>query len=92
MPVGGTVHLHCTDTAAHVSEGADDRSAVGGEWFVSDLTPSGATSPATTSRATSPSRERLDLVLWLWSRDAGPVEIIGDSAVAERFRYYTDLR
>ena len=32
-----------------------------------------------------------DLLLWLWRRDAGPVEILGDVAVAERFRSFPDL-
>ena len=32
-----------------------------------------------------------DLLLWLWRREAGPVEILGDTAVAERFRTFPDL-
>jgi hypothetical protein len=27
--------------------------------------------------------------MWLWGRDARPVEIIGDEDVAQRFRDYT---
>ncbi len=27
-----------------------------------------------------------DLLLWLWGRDAGPVEILGDEALAADFR------
>ncbi len=91
--VGGTVHLHCTDTGTSVSEGADDRSAVGGEWFVSELSPSGATFTCEHAKGDVAVRGRAaDLQLWLWKREAGPVDIIGDEAVAERFRYYTDLR
>ena len=33
-----------------------------------------------------------DLLLWLWKREAGRIEILGDAAVADRFRNYTDLR
>ena len=92
-PVGGTVHLHCTDTAAHVAEGADDRSAVGGEWFVSDLTPAGATFTREHRKGDVAIRGRAaDLVLWLWKRYHGSVEILGDAGMAERFRSYTDLR
>ena len=27
-----------------------------------------------------------DLLLWLWGRDAGPVEILGDTDLTDRFR------
>ena len=33
-----------------------------------------------------------DVLLWLWRRDGRPVEILGDAAVAERFRAFSNLR
>ncbi|TFH17726.1 MAG: maleylpyruvate isomerase family mycothiol-dependent enzyme [Acidimicrobiales bacterium] len=92
-PVAGTVHLHCTDTESHVAEGADDRSAVGGEWFVTNLGADGASFTREHAKGDVAIRGRAnDLLLWLWKRGAGPVEILGDAAVADRFRNYTDLR
>ncbi len=32
-----------------------------------------------------------DLLLWLWRRDAGAVDVVGDAAVAERFRAFPTL-
>jgi uncharacterized protein (TIGR03083 family) len=90
--VGGSVHLHCTDTDHHVAEGADDRSAVGGEWLVSTLDPTGATFSREHAKGDAAVRGRShDLLMWLWRRDAGPVEIIGDRYVADRFRAYSPL-
>jgi uncharacterized protein (TIGR03083 family) len=92
-PIGGTVHLHCTDTDLDIAEGADDRSIVGGEWFVSELSASGATFTREHRKGDVAIRGRAnDLLLWLWGRDAGPVEILGDADVAERFRTFSDLR
>ena len=80
-PVGGTVHLHCTDTDA------------GGEFFVSELDASGATFTREHAKGDTAIRGRAtDLLLWLWKRDAGPIEILGDDTVAVRFRSFTDLR
>jgi uncharacterized protein (TIGR03083 family) len=77
-PVGGTVHLHCIDTA--------------GEWLVTALDASGATFTREHAKGDCAVRGRAgDLVLWLWGRDAGPVEVIGDATVAARFRAFSDL-
>ena len=84
-PVGGTVHVHCTDVP--------DGSAVGGEWLVTGLDANGATFTREHAKGDAAVRGRAaDLLLWLWKRDAGPVEILGDEAVAHRFRSFTDLR
>jgi len=89
---GGTVHLHCTDTDDDVTEGSDDRSRVGGEWLVSSLDASGATFTREHAKGDAAVRGRAnDLLLWLWRREAGPVEILGDAAVAERFRAFPHL-
>ncbi len=91
-PVNGTVHLHCTDTDAEITEGADDRSAANGEWLVSRLDESGIDFTREHAKGDAAIRGRAnDLLLWLWGREAGPVEILGDTAVAERFRAFPDL-
>ena len=91
-PVGGSVHLHCTDTGAHDAEGADDRAAVGGEWLVGHLDAWGATFTREHAKGDAAIRGTAeDLLLWLWRRDAGPVEILGDTGVAERFRAFSPL-
>jgi uncharacterized protein (TIGR03083 family) len=91
-PVGGSVHLHCTDTDSDVVEGSDDRSRVHGEWLVRRLDDSGIDVTREHAKADAAVRGRAnDLLLWLWRRDAGPVEILGDAAVAERFRSYPAL-
>jgi uncharacterized protein (TIGR03083 family) len=91
-PVGGTVHLHCTDTHSEVSEGSDDRAAVAGEWLVSRLDESGIDVTREHAKGDAAIRGRAcDLLLWLWRRDAGPVEILGDAGVAERFRAFPAL-
>jgi uncharacterized protein (TIGR03083 family) len=91
-PVGGTVHLHCTDTDSDVVEGSDDRSAVNGEWMVTRLDESGIAFSREHAKGDAAIRGRAgDLLLWLWRRDAGPVEILGDTGVAERFRAFPDL-
>ena len=91
-PVGGSVHLHCTDTDARVAEGSDDRSLVNGEWLVKRLDGSGIDFTREHAKGDAAVRGKAnDLLLWLWRREAGPVEILGDSAVADRFRAFADL-
>lgn len=89
-PVGGSVHLHCTDTDIDIAEGADDRSRVNGEWLVSDIDASGATFTREHAKGDAAVRGRAhDLLMWVWGRDAGPVEILGDVDVATRFRAFS---
>lgn len=91
-PVGGTVHLHCTDTDSEVSEGADDRSRAIGEWMVTRLDETGIEFTRAHAKGDAAVRGRADdLLLWLWRRDAGEVEILGDVGVAERFRAFPAL-
>jgi uncharacterized protein (TIGR03083 family) len=91
-PVGGTVHLHCTDTGSDVTEGSDDRAAVTGEWLVTRLDESGIDFTREHAKGDAAVRGRAgDLLLWLWRREAGPVEILGDIGVAERFRAFPAL-
>lgn len=97
-PVDGTVHLHCTDTEldtdadADADEGSDDRAAVTGEWLVSRLDESGIEFTREHAKGDAAVRASAnDLLLWLWRRAAGPVEILGDTAVAERFRSFPAL-
>ncbi|MGB0114127.1 MAG: maleylpyruvate isomerase family mycothiol-dependent enzyme [Ilumatobacteraceae bacterium] len=91
-PVGGSVHLHCTDIDEHHAEGSDDRTKAGGEWLVSSVDASGATLTREHAKGDAAVRGRAhDLLLWLWRRDGDPVEIIGDTEVAERFRAFADL-
>jgi len=92
VPIDGTVHLHCTDTGADVDEGSDDRSLVGGEWLVQHLDESGIEFTREHAKGDAAVRGTAnDLLLWLWGREAGPVEILGDTAVAERFRAFPAL-
>ncbi len=99
-PVGGTVHLHCTDTATatdtdtdtDTDEGGDHRAGVTGEWLVSRLDESGIEFTREHAKGDAAVRGSADdLLLWLWRREAGPVEILGDVAVAERFRAFPSL-
>jgi uncharacterized protein (TIGR03083 family) len=88
-PLAGTVHLHCIDTDTDVDEGSDDRSRVGGEWLVTALDASGATFSREHAKGDVAIRGRAsDLLLWLWGRDAGPLEFYGDESLAETFRTY----
>jgi uncharacterized protein (TIGR03083 family) len=90
--VGGSVHLHCTDTDRDLAEGTDNRSAAGGEWLVSNLDESGATFTREHAKGDAAVRGRAhDLLMWVWRRDAGRVEILGDEGVAHRFREFTAL-
>ncbi len=91
-PVDGSVHLHCTDTSSDVNEGADDRSAVNGEWLVRRLDDTGIEFSREHAKGDAAVRGRAnDLLLWLWRREAGGVEILGDTGVAERFRAFPAL-
>ena len=86
-PVGSTVHIHCTDTDVDVAEGTDDRSLVDGEWMITDLTTSGATFTREHAKGDVAIRGKAaDVLLWLWGREAGSLEFLGDPDVAERFR------
>jgi uncharacterized protein (TIGR03083 family) len=74
----GTVHLHCTDTA--------------GEWFVSKLDADGIDFTREHAKGDAAIRGRAsDLLLWLWRRDARPVDIVGDAALAARFQQLSRL-
>ncbi|HSL75296.1 MAG TPA: maleylpyruvate isomerase family mycothiol-dependent enzyme [Ilumatobacteraceae bacterium] len=78
--LGGTVHLHCTD---------DQLPAHSGEWLVTALDASGVTFLREHAKGDVAVRGRAsDLLLWLWGRDAGPVEMFGDADLAETFRRY----
>ena len=91
-PVGGTVHLHCTDTDAVVAEGSDRREAAGGEWLVTRLENGRCDVVREHAKGDAAIRGRAhDLLLWCWGRTDGPVEILGDAAVAERFRAFANL-
>ena len=87
MKVGGTVHLHCTDTTA------DD--VAGGEWYVSAVKEPGCTFTREHRKGDAAVRGRAhDLQMWLWRRNGHRpegVEIIGDDVVARRFRAFSDL-
>ncbi|WP_420452781.1 maleylpyruvate isomerase family mycothiol-dependent enzyme [Ilumatobacter sp.] len=81
---GGTVHLHCTDT--------DAGDVAGGEWYVSSLKEPSCTFTREHRKADAAVRGRAHEVLaWLWRRETDGIEILGDDAVARRFRAYTDL-
>jgi uncharacterized protein (TIGR03083 family) len=80
---GGTVHLHCTDTA---------ELGVGGEWYVSSLKEPSCTFTREHRKGDVAVRGRAhDLLMWLWRRSTDGVEVIGDEKVARRFRAYTAL-
>lgn len=91
-PVDGTVHLHCTDIDTDDHADADDRPSAAGEWLVTRLDEQGIDFTREHAKGDAAVRGRSnDLLMWLWRRDAGPVEIIGDVAVAERFRAFPAL-
>jgi uncharacterized protein (TIGR03083 family) len=84
LKVGGTVHLHCTDT--------DENNVAGGEWYVSSLKEPSCTFTREHRKGDAAVRGRAhDLLMWLWRRGDAGVEVIGDEKVARRFRAYTDL-
>jgi uncharacterized protein (TIGR03083 family) len=73
----GSVHLHATDTE--------------GEWLV---TATGDQLRASRGHARGDAAARApaaDLLLLLWRRDHGPVEVHGDQAVLDRLLAHTDL-
>jgi uncharacterized protein (TIGR03083 family) len=76
--LGGTVHLHCTDTA--------------GEWFISSLTSEGISFTREHTKGDVAIRGKAsDLLLWIWRRDAGAVDIVGDAELAAKFRGASNL-
>jgi uncharacterized protein (TIGR03083 family) len=88
LPVNGSVHLHCTDTVSH----QHDAPAVNGEWLVARLDESGIEFTREHAKGDAAVRGTAnDLLLWLWRREAGPVDILGDPEVANRFRAFPDL-
>lgn len=90
--VGGSVHLHCTDIDDHVAEGSDDRTAAVGEWLVTTLDANGVSFTREHAKGDAAVRgSSHDLLMWLWRRPTDGVEIIGDAAVAERFRAFSKL-
>ena len=81
-PVGGSVHLHCTDNG----------SAANGEWLVTRVDETGIDFTREHAKGDAAVRGRAnDLLLWLWRRDAGAVEVLGDAGVADRFRAFPAL-
>ena len=79
QPVGGSVHLHCTDVAGEwtVRESADGKQVVTREHAKGDAALRGPAS---------------DLLLALWRRTGiASVDVVGDRAVAERFIAHTSL-
>ncbi len=100
MKVGGTVHLHCTDTTdteeATTGEATTGKSDTpGGEWFVSSVKEPNCTFTREHRKGDAAIRGHShDLLLWLWRRNGEKptgVEIIGNEVVARRFRAYSDL-
>lgn len=80
-PLAGTVHLHCTDTS--------EAAPAAGEWLITSLDRTGATFSRQHAKGDVAVRGRSsDLLLWVWGRTAGPVEIFGDAELAEEFRTY----
>lgn len=104
-PVGGTVHLHCTDTVGrdddHSGHGGHGGHGAGrpggepevvGEWLVTTLDERGATFTREHAKGDAAVRGPAhDLLLWVWRRPGRMVEIIGDTGVAERFQAYSKL-
>lgn len=90
VPVGGTVHLHCTDLGDHHAEGSDDRALAPGEWLVTSLDGGVATFTREHAKGDAAVRGRAhDLLMWCWRRDGGPVDIFGDVDVARRFQAFS---
>ncbi len=76
-PLDGSVHLHATD-----AEGEWLVTAAGGQLRFSR----GHAKGDATARAAA-----ADLLLLLWRRGHGPVEVLGDQAVLDRLLAHTDL-
>lgn len=87
MKVGGTVHLHCTDTT--------DADTAGGEWFVSSVKEPTCTFTREHRKGDAAVRGRAhEVLMWLWRRNGDGhdgVEVLGDEVVARRLRAYTAL-
>ena len=80
--LGGTVHLHCTDTTADEN----------GEWMIHHLDGETIEVERAHGKADTAIRGTAnDLLLWLWGRDHEPVEILGDQELAQRFSDGSDL-
>jgi uncharacterized protein (TIGR03083 family) len=74
-PLGGTVHLHCTDT--------DD---VPGEWMIQSIEHRRIELTREHAKGDAAIRGRAhDLLLWLWGRTDTGLEVLGDPDVARRF-------
>jgi len=90
--IGGTAHIHCTDTDRHLATGSDDIGAVNGEWMINRLDENGIDFEHGHAKGDVAIRGRArDILLWLWGRDGGPVELLGDETVARRLVGGADL-
>jgi uncharacterized protein (TIGR03083 family) len=86
-PLRGSVHLHCTDLEGAASEGSDDVSRAVGEWTVTDAAAGGFEIERAHSKGDCAVRGPAhDLLLWVWGRNGGPVDVLGDQELAERLR------
>ena len=75
-PLGGTLHIHCTDTSAEEN----------GEWMEHELGPGTVNVERAHAKADTAVRGRAnDLHLWMWGRTNDDVEILGDEDLAARF-------
>ena len=89
VKVGGTVHLHCTDGPSSAPSSSSD---VHGEWYIAAMKEPAAVFTREHRKGDAAIRGTAhDILMWLWRRDAGPVDIVGDAVVARRFRAFTDL-
>ncbi len=76
--VGGSVHLHCTDTE--------------GEWTVTNMAGDNVDyERAHTKGDAAVKGEANALLLWLWRRNGASVEIFGDTDIAQRLQNYSNL-
>jgi uncharacterized protein (TIGR03083 family) len=92
VSIGGTAHIHCTDTDRQVATGSDDIDAVNGEWLIHRLDENGIEFEQAHAKGDVAIRGRArDILLWLWGRDGGPIEFIGDEAIARRIVAGADL-
>lgn len=90
--IGGTAHIHCTDTDRDVATGSDDIGAVNGEWMIHRLDADGIDVEEAHAKGDVAIRGRAeDILLWLWGREAGPLQFFGDESIAERIRSGADL-
>ncbi len=90
--VGGSVHLHCTDLDNGLAEGTDDRTTAVGEWLITAMTADGAEFTRQHAKGDAAVRGPAhNLLMWCWRRDGGPVDVVGDAAVAERFQAFSSL-